>query len=120
LVEAFQELLVGPDPVARLQDLGLLFEQEGSHLPFGEAAAEIEEGAVFFAGSAVAIGAATFEKSLQKGGVKGIGREGEGTQEMSFPLTQGEGREVLQLFLTHRICKIAGSGLNASENENAR
>jgi len=120
LVEAVQELLVSLDPVARLEDLGRLFEQEGSHLPFGQAAADVEEGAVFVARSAVAIRPTTFEEALQKGGVKGIGREGEGAQEMSFALTQGEGREAFELVLPHNICKIAQSRLNASENENAR
>jgi hypothetical protein len=73
LVEAFQELLVSLDSVAGLEDLGLLFEQQSSHLSFGQATAQIKEGAVFVARSAMAIGAATFEKALQKGGVKGVG-----------------------------------------------
>jgi hypothetical protein len=68
----------------------------------------------------VAVGAATFEKALQKGGVKGVGRKGEGTQEVSFALAQGEGGEALQVCLTHTICKIAQFGLNASEKENAQ
>jgi hypothetical protein len=119
LVEAFQELLVGLNSVAGLLDLGRLFEQQGSHLAFGQAAAQIKEGAVFLAGSAVAIEVATFEKALQKGGMKGIGREGERAQEMSFALTQGEGGEALELCLTHNICKIARWERNASENENA-
>ena len=97
LVEAVQELLVGLDTVARLEDLGRLFEQQGSHLPFGQAATKIEEGAVFLARSAVTIGPATFEKALQKGGVDGVGREGESVQEMSFALTQSEGREASEL-----------------------
>jgi hypothetical protein len=119
LVEALQELLVGLDAVAGLLDLRLLFEQQGSHLPFGQAAAQIEEGAVFLAGSAVAIGAATLEKALQEGGAKGIGWEGQRAQEMGFALTQGKGREAFELCLTHSIGKIAQSERNASENENA-
>jgi hypothetical protein len=111
--------LVGLDTVTRLQDLGLVFEQQGSHLPFGQAAAEIEEGAVFLARSAMTIGPATLEKALQKGGMEGVGREGEGAQEMSFALTQGEGREALGLVLTHNICQIARSRPEASEKENA-
>jgi len=91
LVEAFQELLVCLHAVAPLEDLGLPFEQEGAHLPLGQAAAQIEERAMWVAGSAVAIGSATFEKALQEGGVQGIGGEAEGAQEMSFALTQGEG-----------------------------
>ena len=74
---------------------------------------------MFLARSAVAIGAATPEKALQKGGVKGVGRKSEGAQEMGFALTQGEGGEALDLHLTHIIGKIAGLELNASENENA-
>jgi hypothetical protein len=119
LVEVFQELLIGRDTVAGLEDLGRLFEQQRSHLPFGQAAAEIKERAVFVARSAMAIGAAALEKALQKGGVDRIGREGQGAQEVGFALTQDEGREALELCLTHNIGKIAGSGHNASENENA-
>jgi hypothetical protein len=72
LVEAFQDLFIGLNPVAGLEDLGRLFEKQGSHLPSGQAAAQIEKGAVFFAGSAVAVGAATSQEALQEGGVKGI------------------------------------------------
>jgi hypothetical protein len=119
LVEALQELLVGLDSVAGLEDLGGLFKQQASHLPFGQAAAQIKEGTVFVAGSAVAIGAATFEKALQKGGVQGVGRKGEGAQEVGFAQAEGEGGKALEFFLTHNICKIAQSGCKASENENA-
>jgi hypothetical protein len=119
LVEAFQEPLVGLDTVAGPEDLGLLFEQQGSHLSFGQAATEIKEGAVFLARSAVAIGAAALEKAFQEGGVNRVGGEGEGAQEISFALTQGEGGEAFEFCLTHNIGKIAQSECNASENENA-
>jgi len=89
LVELFQELLVGINAVAGLEDLGLLFEQEGAHLPFGQTAAEVEKGAVLLPLSAVAVGVATFEKALEKGSVNCIGWEGECAQEMSLALTQG-------------------------------
>jgi hypothetical protein len=107
LVQTIQELLESLNPVAGLEDLGGLFEQQSSHLAFGQATAQIKKGAVFLARSAMAIGAATFEKALQKGGVQGVGRKGEGAQEMSFTLTQGEGRETFEACLTHTICKIA-------------
>jgi hypothetical protein len=58
LVEAFQELLVGLNPTAPLDDLGWLFEQESSHLAFRQAAAQVEKGAVFFTLAAMAVGAA--------------------------------------------------------------
>jgi hypothetical protein len=119
LVEALQESLVGLHAVAGLEDLGRLFKQEGSHLPFGEAAAEVEEGAVFLTVSAATIGAAAFEKALQKGGVNRILREGEGAQQTRFAVTQGEGGEVYELRLTHNMSKIARPALKASENENA-
>jgi hypothetical protein len=119
LVKIFQELVVGRHTVAGLLDLGLLFEQQGPHLPFREAAAQIKEGAVFLTGSAVAVGTATLEEALQKGGVKGVGRKGEGAQEMGFALTQGEGGEAFEFILTHTTCKIARRERNASENENA-
>jgi len=119
LVEVFQKLLVGRDTVAGLEDLGRLFEQQRSHLPFGQAAAEIKERAVFVARSAMAIGAAALEKALQKGGVNRIGREGETAQEMNFALTQGEGGEMWEIILTHIMSKIPSSQVDASENENA-
>jgi hypothetical protein len=106
LVQAFQELLVGLHPATALKDLGLVFEQEGSHLTFGQAAAQVEEGAVFLALMAMAIGVATFEEAFQEGGMDGIGREGEGAQEVSFALAQGEGGEALEFVLTHNMSKI--------------
>jgi hypothetical protein len=120
LVQAFQQMLVGFHPVARLQDLGGLFEQQGSHLPLGQATAQIEERPVLLARLAVAIRPATFKEALQKGGVQGLGREGESVQEVSFALTQGESREVFELVLTHNMSKIALFRLDASQNENAR
>ena len=66
---------------------------------------------------AVAVGAATFEKALQKGGVNRIGRESEGAQEMGLALAQGEGGEALEFFLTHIMRKILLPSSCASENE---
>jgi hypothetical protein len=40
-------------------------------------------------------------------------------QEMSLALAQGEGREVLEFFLTHIMSKIPNPEGYASENENA-
>jgi hypothetical protein len=119
LVEACEELLVGLDTVTGLEDLVWLFEQQGSHLPFGQTAAQIEERAVWVAGSAVTSGPAASEEALQKGGVKGIVGKGEGAQEMGFAPTQGEGGEVLEVVLTHIMSKIAQSRPDASENESA-
>jgi hypothetical protein len=119
VVEAFQKLLVGPHALAGLQDLGLLLKQEGAHVPFGQAAAEIEKGAVFLSFSAVTIEAATFEKALQKGGVNRVLREGERAQEMSLALAQGESGEALEFRLTHIMSKISQAQLQASEKENA-
>jgi hypothetical protein len=70
--------------------------------------------------SAAAVGAATFEKALQKGGVNSVSWQGEGAQEMSLALTQGEGGEAFELILTHIMSKITPSRADASENENAR
>jgi hypothetical protein len=112
--------LIGLDPVAGLEDLALSFEQQSSHLPFGQATAQIEEGAVFIACAATAIGPAAFKKALQEGGVKGVGRKGEGAQETGFALTQGKGGETFELCLTHILSKISQIQLQASENEKAR
>ena len=75
---------------------------------------------MFVAGSAVAIGAATFEKALQEGSVDGVGREGESTQEVGFALAQGEGGEAFERYITHNMSNIARYGVKASENENVR
>jgi hypothetical protein len=120
LVQVLQELLVGCHALARLEDLGGFFEQEGAHLPFRQTAAEVEKGAVLVALSTVTVGAAAFEETFQKGGVNRILREGEGVQETGFALTQGEGGEAFEFRLTHTMSKIAGSEVKARENENAR
>jgi hypothetical protein len=118
LVQLFQELLIGLHALASLKDLGVLFEQEGAHLPLGQAAAQVEKGAMLLALFAVAIGAAAFEESLQEGGVKGVGWERQSAQEMSLALTQGQGGEVCKVCLTHNISKIPQPRVSASEKEN--
>jgi hypothetical protein len=118
LVEVFQELLVGRHALASLQDLSVLFEEEGAHLPLRQAAAQVEKGAVFFTLLAVAIGAAAFEESLQERGVKGVGWESQRAQEMGLALAQGEGGEAFEVCLTHILSKIPRSRTSASENEN--
>jgi hypothetical protein len=110
LVQAFQELLVGLNTAAPLEDLGGLFEQEGSHLAFGQAAAQVIKRAVFFALAAMAIGAAAWEEAFQEGGVNGVGRQGEGPQEQSLALAQGEGGEALEFVLTYNMSKITRPG----------
>jgi len=75
---------------------------------------------VLFTLSAVAVGAATFEKALQKGGVNSVSRKGESAQEMSLALTQGESGEAFERVLTHIMSKIPQSKVDASEKENAR
>ena len=47
--------------------------------------------------SAAAVGAATFEKALQKGGVNSVSWEGEGAQEMRFALPQGALSELVHI-----------------------
>ena len=60
--------------------------------------------------AAVAIGTAAFEEALEKGGMDGLGREGECAQEMSFALAQCEGGEALEFCLTHNMSKIPEPG----------
>jgi hypothetical protein len=120
LVEFVQKLLISLHPMPSLEDLSLLFEQEGVHLPFGQAAAQIVKRAVFFALFAAAVRASTLEKALQEGGVQRIGRQGQGAQETSFALAQGEGGEASEFYLTHIMSKIENPVGYASKNEKAR
>jgi hypothetical protein len=78
-VEHLLHLGISGHTLTCLVDLVRGFKQERLHLAFGEAAAEIKEWAVLrTAGVAVAIGFATFEESLDQGGVQYLGREFKG------------------------------------------
>jgi len=64
----------------RASALPKLVWQDGVHLPFGQATAEIKKRAMFLAFLAVAIGAAAFEEPFQEGGVERVLGAGEGAQ----------------------------------------
>lgn len=117
LLQNLQDFLIGLDAAASLQDLSITLEQERAHLPFGQAAAQIEERTMFFTLAAVAVGAAAFEETLQEGGVDQLRRELEGFKQAGLALAQGESGEALWFCLTHVLCKITGYEANASENE---
>jgi hypothetical protein len=86
-----EHLLVRLDAVARLENLPFAFEQEGPHLALGQAAAQVEEGAVFFALAAMAIGAAAFEETFQEGGVDEIRGQLAGLEQAGLALAQSQG-----------------------------
>jgi hypothetical protein len=100
LVEGFEQVAVGLDRLAGLDDLSVGFEQQAAHATFGEAAVEVEEGAVFVALMAGALGAPAGQEPFQQGGVNEVRRQLEGSQEVSFALAQSQGGEALDLALT--------------------
>jgi hypothetical protein len=86
-IQHLQGLGVSGHPVTRLLDFVWGFEQQRLHLPFGEAAVEIKEGAVLGAAMAtVAIGLAILEESLDQRSMQEVGREFKGAQQMSLAL----------------------------------
>jgi hypothetical protein len=96
LVQGLQKLLVSLDPVAGLEDLGLAFEQEGSHLAFRQTAAQIKEGAMLWTLAAMAIRAATLEEAFQKGSMNEVGRQFERLEQADFALAQSQSGEALE------------------------
>jgi hypothetical protein len=73
--------------VTRLLDFVWGLEQQRLHLPLGEAAVEIKEGAVLGAATAaVAIALATLEESLDQRSMQEVGRKFKGAQQMSLAL----------------------------------
>jgi hypothetical protein len=91
LIKQLLRLGKGIDALARLVNLVLRFKQERLHLPFGEAAIEIKEGAMLGAiRMATTTGFATFEIALNHGGVENFGGKLEGAQQMSFALAQNQ------------------------------
>jgi hypothetical protein len=103
LVEGFEHLAVGLDRLAGLGDLSVGFEQQAAPATFGEAAVEVEEGAVFGALMTGALGAPAGQEPFQQGGVNEVGRQLEGPQEVSFALAQSQGGEALDGTLTTPI-----------------
>jgi hypothetical protein len=79
-----------------LEDLGLPFEQERSHLALCQTAAQIKEGAMFLALAATAIGTAALEEAFQKGGMNEVGGQFEGLEQAGFALAQRQGGEALE------------------------
>ena len=96
-VEHPLHLDIGVDALTCLVDLSGGLEQERLHLAFGEAAVEIKERAVLgAAGVAVAMGFATFEESLDQGGVQDLGGEFKRAEETSLALAQRQGRSAFE------------------------
>jgi hypothetical protein len=103
LVEGFKQVAVGLDRLAGLGDLSVGFEQQAAHATFGEATVEVEEGAVFAALMAGALGAPAGQEPFQQGGVNEVWRQLEGPQEVGFALAQSQGGEALDFALTTHI-----------------
>jgi hypothetical protein len=92
VIECFLDLRVSGEALARLLDLLWGFEQERLHLPFGEAAVEIKEGAVLGAVSmAMALGFATLHIPLDQGSVEDFCGELKGAQQAGLALAQSQG-----------------------------
>jgi hypothetical protein len=91
LVERFEQLAVSLDRRTGLGNLGVGLEQQAAHAAFGQAAVEVEEGAVFVALMARALGPATGQEPFEQGGVDEVRWQLEGTQELSLALAQGQG-----------------------------
>ena len=96
MVEGFEQLAVGLDRLAGLGDLSVGFEQQAAHAAFGEAAIEVEEGAVLLALMAGALGPPAGQEPFQQGGVNEVRRQLEGPQEVGFALAQSQGGEALE------------------------
>ena len=105
LIQHLHHLPISGHTLTCLVDLVWGLEQQRLHLPFGEAAVEIKEGAVLGAATVtVAVGFATFEKSLDQRSMQEMGREFKGTQQMSLAMAQGQGgRAFERLHPTHTI-----------------
>jgi len=94
-------LAVGLDRLAGLGDLSVGFEQQAAHATFGQAAVEVEEGAVLVALMTGALGAPAGQEPFQQGGVNEVGRQLEGAQQaVSFALAQSQGGEARDWALT--------------------
>jgi len=100
LVESCEHLAVGLDRLAGLGDLSVGFEQQAAHATFGQAAVEVEEGAVLVALMTGALGAPAGQEPFQQGGVNEVGRQLEGAQAVSFALAQSQGGEARDWALT--------------------
>ena len=74
---------------------------------------------MLFALLAVAIATATFQESFQVRGMNRLGRNGEGAQQMSLALAQGQSRKEFEPVLTHNMSKISGTSVATSKNEKA-
>jgi hypothetical protein len=86
--------------LAGLGDLSVGFEQQAAHATFGQAAVEVEEGAVLVALMTGALGAPAGQEPFQQGGVNEVGRQLEGAQAVSFALAQSQGGEARDWALT--------------------
>ena len=104
-IEHSLDLGIGVHTLTCLVDLVRGLKQERLHLAFGKAAVEIKERAVLgTAGVAVAIGFATFEESLDQGGVQDLGGEFKRAQETGLALAQRQGgRPLERVYPTHII-----------------
>ena len=89
--------------LAGLGDLGVGFEQQAAHAALGQAALEVEEGAVLLALMAGTLGASASQEPFQERGVDEVRGQREGAQEVGLALAQGQGGEALPFALTTRI-----------------
>lgn len=110
--------MVSLDTATGLEDLGFSFEQDGAHLPFGEATAQVKEGTMLLALAAMAVWTAAFEETLQEGGMDQIRGQLEGLEQVRLALAQGQGGKAVEFCLTHIIGKIRDPIASASKKEN--